>query len=237
MLDKSKIETDLVLVRENLLKKLKNLFRGREIEAHIFGSLARQQADPFSDIDIWFTFSDDDFTEIYNKRFEYYKGLGDIVHSCEAPQNAPENGVHTALIIYSPQNVMVVVDIYLCPQSTAYITGEGKKLYGIDLPVGTTDFNPQKVAVDKDYRLDFFINFIFNTIKKLVRHEQNPLKDLFQQYEHLHKNYGITVEELSNREQVVETLETVIKNIQKIANDKQKETLINIRDFARKVLV
>jgi predicted nucleotidyltransferase len=233
---KLEIETELVSARENLLKQLENLFEGKAVESHLSGSVARQQADALSDIDIWFTFSDDDYEEIYNKRFEYYKKLGDIIHSCEAPQNAPTNGVHTALLIKSPKHIIVVVDMYLCPLSTAYITEEGRRLYGVDLPIGTTGYNPKKVTVDKNYRLDFFIGFIFNTIKKLVRQDQSPLEGLLREYEYLHKNYNITVEELNNKEQSAKTLKEVIGNIQKVANNRQNETLITICDFAEKIL-
>lgn len=232
----SEIEMKLVFAREDLLKKLEILFNGKAVEAHMLGSVARQQADAYSDIDIWFTFRDDDFNEAYGKRFEYYASLGDIIHSCEAPQNAPINGVYTALLIRSQNGVILVVDIYLCPLSTSFITDEGKKLFGIDLPVGAIGFNQKKAVVDKNYRIDFFICFIFNTIKKLARHEQTPLEGLLREYEYLHNNYDILVGDLDNKEQNLNTLEKVMENIQKVANEKQKEALVVIRDFTRRVL-
>ncbi len=232
----SEVEMKLISTREDLLRKLETLFNGKAVEAHMLGSVARQQADAYSDIDIWFTFKDENFDETYKKRFEYYVNLGDIIHSCEAPQNAPINGVHTALLIRSQDGVILVVDIYLCPLSTSFITDEGRKLFGTKLPVRVMGFNQKKVTVDKNYRIDFFICFIFNTIKKLARHEQVPLEGLLREYEYLHKNYSISVGDLDNKEQDLNTLDRVIENIQKVANEKQKEALVVIRDFTRMVL-
>lgn len=232
---RSELETNLVLTRENLQNRLEILFKDKAVEAHIFGSVARQQADAFSDIDIWFTFKDEDFDEIYKKRFEYYANLGDVIHLCEASQNAPINGVHTALLIRSQNGVISVTDIYLCPLSTAYITDEGKKLFGVDLSVGTIGFNPKKVIVDKNYRIDFFIFFIFNTIKKIARHESDPFDGVLREYEYLYKNYQISVDLLDNREHNFSALKQIIRNIKKVANEKQQETLNVISYFIEKV--
>lgn len=154
---------------------------------------------------------------------------------CEAPQNAPINGVHTALLIRSQNGVISVTDIYLCPLSTAYITDEGKKLFGVDLSVGTIGFNPKKVIVDKNYRIDFFIFFIFNTIKKIARHESDPFDGVLREYEYLYKNYQISVDPLDNREHNFSALKQIIRNIKKVANEKQQETLNVISDFIEKV--
>lgn len=226
----------LVSVREEILEKLENLFIDSAIEAHLFGSVARGDADFYSDIDIWFTFKDEEYEEVYKNRFEYYARLGSIVHSCEAPQNAPINGVHTAMLIKTGE-VISVVDIYLCPLESAYKIKEGNKLFGVDLPVGEITFNPKKVEVDKNYRIDFFICFIFNTIKKIARIEIDPLEGVIREYENLYKNYDISVDPLKNTEQNFNTLENIIENTKKIANEKQKEALFIIHDFAQKVLI
>ncbi|MBP7845918.1 MAG: nucleotidyltransferase domain-containing protein [Candidatus Pacebacteria bacterium] len=225
----------LVSTREEILKKLGNLFIDSAIEAHVFGSVARGDADFYSDIDIWFTFKDEEYEEVYKNRFENYRRLGTLIHSCEAPQNAPINGVHTAMLIKTVE-VISVVDIYLCPLASAYKIKDGKKLFGIDLPVGETTFNSKKVAVDKNYRIDFFICFIFNTIKKLARNEKDPLEGVIREYENLYKNYNISISPLDNTEQNFNTLENIIENTKKIANEKQKEALFIIHNFAQKLL-
>ncbi|MGB8816265.1 MAG: nucleotidyltransferase domain-containing protein [Minisyncoccia bacterium] len=225
------LETQLVLARENIFKKLETIFIDKAIEAHVFGSIARQQTDAHSDIDIWFTFKDEDFDEVYKNRFKYYGLIGEIIHSCEPPQNAPINGVYNALLIQS-NKAITMVDIYLCPLSTSYISSEGKKLFGVDLPIiNTTGYNQKKVQVDTDYRIDFFIGFIFNTIKKIARCEQNPLEAVLREYKNLHTNYKINVELLDNEKQDINTLRKIIENTKKVANEKQKKVLTIINDF------
>ncbi len=232
---KSEKETNLVLIRERLLKKLEGLFENKAVEVHVFGSVARGDADAYSDIDIWFTFNDSDYKDVYKNRFEYYNQIGNIIHYCEAPQNAPIDGVHTALLVEENGDV-VVVDIYLCPLSTAYITDDGKKLFGLDLPKGTIGYNPNKIKVDENYRIDFFIGFIFNSIKKLARKNDNPLEAVLYEYQNKFIDSNITITPLVSKEQNFDTLESIIENVHEIANDKQKKTLVIIRDFARKIL-
>ncbi len=233
---KSEKETNLVLIRERLLKKLEGLFENKAVEVHVFGSVARGDADAYSDIDIWFTFNDSDYKDVYKNRFEYYNQIGNIIHYCEAPQNAPIDGVHTALLVEENGDV-VVVDIYLCPLSTAYITDDGKKLFGLDLPKGTIGYNPNKIKVDENYRIDFFIGFIFNSIKKLARKNDNPLEAVLYEYQNKFIDSNITITPLVSKEQNLDTLESIIENVHEIANDKQKKTLAIIRDFARRILL
>lgn len=233
---KSEKETNLVLIRERLLKKLEGLFENKAVEVHVFGSVARGDADAYSDIDIWFTFNDSDYEDVYKNRFEYYNQIGNIIHYCEAPQNAPIDGVHTALLVEENGDV-VVVDIYLCPLSTAYITDDGKKLFGLDLPKGTIGYNPNKIKVDENYRIDFFIGFIFNSIKKLARKNDNPLEAVLYEHQNKFIDSNITITPLVSKEQNLDTLESIIENVHEIANDKQKKTLAIIRDFARRILL
>jgi predicted nucleotidyltransferase len=227
-------ELDLISAREGILEKLNTLFDNKAIEVHLFGSIARGDSDVYSDIDIWYIFEDEDFGDVFRKRLDYYAGLGEIIHFCEPPQNAPEGGVHTALLVKTGE-VITVVDIYLCPLSTAFITEESKKLFGIELPVGIAGFNPQKVQVGKTYRIDFFIGFIFNTIKKIARKKEDPLADVLREYEALHTKYDVHVEPVKELNTSTETLELIIENVAKTATEKQQETLNTILIFARKI--
>jgi len=228
-------ESSLISSREIILANIQKEFQDIAIEGHIFGSLARGDSDAYSDIDIWFTFKDEDFDEIYNKRFVYYANFGDIIHACEAPQNAPIKGVHTALLIRSQSGVISVTDIYLCPLSTAYITDDGKKIFGLDLPAGAIGFNPKKVTVDTDYRIDFLICFIFSSIKKLARNQSEPLKALLEQYQYLSDRYGIVIEPLLSNRQDFTSLKDIVENIHKVANEKQQKTLQAISYFIEQV--
>lgn len=226
----------LISAREYIFNKLQTLFEDKAIEAHLFGSLAQNTADAFSDIDIWYIFKDEDFDEVYANRLEFYGRLGEVIHFCEPPQNAPTGGVHTALLVKTGETI-TVVDIYLCPLSNAFITEESKKLFGIELPLGTAGFNTNKVQVNETYRIDFFIGFVFNTIKKIARKIENPLADVLREYEALYKNYNISLEPVEVGDNYLENLEVIIENIKKVATEKQNQTLSIIHDFARKILM
>lgn len=228
-------ESDLVLARDKIVSKLENLFDDKAVEAHLFGSLAKGDADAYSDVDIWYIFKDEDYGDVYDNRLAYYARLGTIIHFCEPPQNAPNGGLHTALLVEIGDTI-TVVDVYLCRLSNAFITPESKKLFGIDLPLGTAGFNTQKVQVNETYRIDFFIGFVFNTIKKIARKKENPLADVFREYEALYKNYNIPIEPIEVGSNNLETLEVIIENVKKVATEKQKETLKTILTFTKKVL-
>ena len=230
------MEAVLISARESILKNAKKVFKSNAIEAHIFGSVARNDADAYSDLDIWFTFEDSNFSEIIENRFEYYNNIGTIIHACEAPQNAPIGGIHAALIVEMEPGYLTMVDIYLCPLSTSYITDEAKKLFGIDLPQGTIAFNPQKIQVAEDYRINFFICFVFNTIKKIIRKSEHPLEGVIREYNNLRNNYGFNVETLVNETHDISTLEEIIKNTQTVANNKQKVVLGKILEFSKDII-
>jgi predicted nucleotidyltransferase len=211
------MENNLILVRENILDKLQNTFKDKAIECHVFGSMVRGDTDAYSDIDVWFTFDDNDYDEIYKNRLQYYSQIGEIIHICEPPQNAPVGGVHSALFVKTNPDMISAVDVYLCPHSTSFVTKEAKKLFGIDPLLGEISYNPKKVTVDKDYRIDFFICFIFNTIKKLARNKPSPLDDVIREYKNLYNSYGIEVEPLADEKQSFDTLERIILNVQKVS--------------------
>ncbi len=223
---KLEIDEKLISARNTVLEKLKNLFKEKAIELHLSGSIARGDSDPYSDIDIWFTFNDDEFEKIKENRLEYYNQAGEIIHICEPPQNAPINGVHSALII-KENDTLIMVDVILCPQSTSFITKESRKIFGIDLPFGETSYNPQKIKIDEDYRINFFICFVFNAIKKIKRGKESPFKDVIREYNNLKENYNINVLPLNNID-----LKEIIKNVGEVANEKQKVTLNIISEFA-----
>lgn len=224
-------EEELIGCRDLILNKLQNLFKDKAIEVHLFGSLARDTYDAYSDIDIWFIFKDVDFEEIRNNRFEYFNKLGEIININEPPQNAPIGGLHSALIIKSDES-LIIADVYICPESTSFITTESKKIFGIDLPVGTAGLNPQKITVDENYRIDFFIGFIFNTIKKIKRGVDNPFEDVIREYNYLEERYGIKTEPILNND-----LFEIIEKTKKVGNPKQCYALKQIENFAKNIIV
>lgn len=231
----SKFETSLLVSRENFLMKIKDVFKNDAIEAHVFGSVARRDFDPYSDLDVWVTFEDEDIKEAILERFDRYSQIGDVIHVCEPPQNSPIDGVHSS-ILYKTSAGLLQVDLYLCPRSSSFQTEESKRIIGkIDLPVGSIGLNPKKVAVDKSYRIDFVLVFVFISIKNIVRKEKDALADLFREYGYLHEQYDITADPLINKEHTFKSLRYVISNLMKISNEKQKDTLTEIRGFLQEV--
>lgn len=228
------LEALLISERENILESIQKLFKEKAVGGHLFGSLARGNSDAYSDVDIWFTFADEKIEEALNNRFDYYAQIGEIVHFCEPPQNAPINGVHTH-VTYKTSAGYQVVDYYLCPLSTSHLFPESKILFGEELPVKTIGFNPQKVQVNESYRIDFFIIFIFSATKKLIRNQTDPLKTLFEEYDYLAERYGVPVEPLTTGEQNFNSLKKVIENVKKVANNKQQEVLNITSDFVKKI--
>ncbi len=221
--------------RNKIVEKIKKVFESFALEGHLSGSLAKGNADNFSDVDVWLTFSDKNFPEILENRFEYYSQIGEIVHICEPPQNAPIDGVQS-FVLYKTKIGLIPVDYYLCPQSTSITTTEGKNLFGdILLPIGEIKLNPQKKDVSDSYRIDFFISFIFNAIKKIIRKNKNALSTVFREYEYLSERYDIVIPPIANTENAFITLEKIIGNIKKIANEKQKKTLTEIQMFIMQI--
>lgn len=219
---------------KSTLAKIQEVFEGKAVEAHIFGSFARGDADLYSDLDIWFTFKDEDIKGIIAKRLDYYSQIAEIIHIHEAPQNAPIGGIQS-FVLYKIGDELLRVDYSLCPQSSSFQTKDSKKIFGAELPVSELFLNPQKVVVDANYRIDFAISFVFNSIKYLARKKQNPLQDLLREYDNLKDRYGIDIKPLLGREDSVETLRQIIQNLDEVSNKKQKMTLSEINKFTFRV--
>jgi len=222
-------------VRGKRLEKIKQVFESVAIEGHIHGSLTRGDADEFSDIDLWFTFKDEDFESVLKNRFEFYDQIGEVIHIVEPPQNAPIGGIQSN-VLYKTKVGLFVVDYSLCPESTSFVTQDSKKIFGdIDLPNGKLGLNSQKVNVDKNYRVDFFIGFIFGTIKKIVRGEIEPLNAVFREYDNLVNKYGFKLKDIETKDHSFDNLKKILSNIYEIVNEKQKNTLNEIESFSNLV--
>ncbi len=223
-------------IRKKRLEIIKHFFKNIALEGHLFGSLSNQNSDNFSDIDVWLTFKDEEIKDVLEKRLEYYKEIGQVIHVCEPPQNSPINGIQS-FVLYKTKVGLLPVDYYLCPQSTSFITKESKKLFGdIDLPVSEIKgFNPQKIPVSETYRMDFFICFIFNSIKKLARRNKDALDSLFREYEYLKDKYKIPVKNLETKNHSFEQLFKIIENVEEFATDNQMNALNEIKTFAENI--
>ncbi len=229
----TKREERLISARKDILDIIEKVFKDIAIEGHLFGSMARGDSDAFSDIDICITVKDEDIEEVLKNRFECYGKVGEIVHIVEPPQNSPIGGVQSA-VLYKTESGLLIVDYSICPLSTAIIVKDNKKIFGeIDLPIGEMGFNPQKVIVPDTYRIDFFIGFIFNGIKKIIRGDTAGFDHTLKEYGYLGSRYGLKVKPLETGEQSFDTLEEIIDNIFDLSTEKQKSALLEIRGFMR----
>ena len=220
---------------EDINNKLNNVietFKNIAVEAHVLGSVARGESDPYSDLDVWLTFKDKDFAHFLENRMKLFNQVGQVIRIIEPHQNAPINGLFSS-ILYKTANRLLVVDYYLCPQSKAFTTKESKKIFGVyeSLPVKELGLNPQKVTVTDEYRIDFCIGFIFGAIKRLIRKNEQPLDAIFREYNYLREKYNIFVKEIENPEHTFSQLLKIAENIKELSSEKQKEVINEIINF------
>lgn len=162
------ITSSFILERENKLNNIKDIFKNIALEGHVLGSVARGDSDPYSDLDVWLTFKDEDFSSVMENRIDLFNKIGQVISVIEPHQNAPINGIFSA-VLFRTSNQLLNVDFYFCPQSTAFTTDESKQIFGDEslLPIGKLGLNPQSKTVTKEYRIDFCTSFLMTSIKKI----------------------------------------------------------------------
>lgn len=230
----SDFHTSLIHERENKLKKIKEVFEDVALEGHILGSVARGDSDPYSDLDVWITFKDEDFASAMENRMNLFSKIGEVVRVVEPHQNAPIGGIFSA-VLFKTLNQLLTVDFYLCPQSTAFTTDESRKLFddNSSLPIGKLGLNPQSKTVTEEYRIDFCTGFLMTSIKKLARKNDQPLDALLKEYGYLRDRYSIPVKEISNPEHTSAQLLQISENLKEVANNIQKKVITEIENFAK----
>lgn len=227
--------SELTTNRINVLDRIQKVFTPISVEAHLLGSVARGDADALSDIDVWCTFEDGQFDDFLKRRFELFAKVGIVLHICEPHQNAPLGGLFST-VLYQTPNGLLVVDYYFCPRSTAFVTTESKHLFGdSELPTGVLALNTKTATVTRDYRIDFFICFLFGAIKKLVRKNERPLEQLFREYDALIEKYEFPLAQLENRKHSFETFFNICEHLKQVANENQKDVIAVIKDFGVEV--
>jgi len=228
----SQLNLLLIEDRNNKLDTIVETFKNIAVEAHILGSVARGESDPYSDLDAWLTFKDEDFAYFLEKRTELFNQVGQVLRVIEPHQNAPIGGLFST-VLYKTSDRLLAVDYYLCPQSTSFITKESKKIFGNykSLPIGELGLNSQKVIVIDEYRIDFCIGFIFGAIKQLARKNEQSLNAIFREYNFLREKYNIFVKEIENPEHTFSQLLKIAENIKEFSNKKQKEAIDKIINF------
>lgn len=232
----SPFDSSLISDRENKLDKIKEVFENIALECHVLGSVARRDSDPYSDLDVWITFKDEDFASAMESRMDLFNKIGQVIRVVEPHQNAPLDGIFSA-VLFKTSKRLLTVDFYLCPQSTAFTTDESKKIFGDDssLPIGKLGLNPQSKTVTEEYRIDFCTGFLMTSIKRLVRKNDQSLDALLKEYGYLRDRYGIPVKEILNPEHTFAQLLQVSENLKEVASDAQKKVITEIENFAKLV--
>lgn len=143
--------------------------------AHLLGSLGRQTADAFSDIDAWLTFPDDRIDRVVQRRKALYDSVGDLLLTHEAAGNRPVGGIYTLALYQSPFGPLQV-DWYLAPQQTSRVAPEAAVLFE-DVPVPRGEWQLDHEATTEGNCRDsvnWLITMLFIAIKTLVRGDDVP---------------------------------------------------------------
>ncbi|HAO64358.1 TPA: hypothetical protein DCQ44_00045, partial [Candidatus Taylorbacteria bacterium] len=201
----------LIETRDKLLLSIKNFFEETAIEGHIFGSLARNDGDTLSDIDIWFTFKDGEVGDVIEKRFEIYNRFGKVVICHEAQQNFPLGGKYS-LVIYDTPAGLIQVDYFLCPQSSSRIIPNSKILFEkTPIEKGAMIYDPKRIKKDPGDKLNFVICMCFVGIKKVIRKDPDFLNFLISEYNDMRARMFPELSVVENDDSF-NTIKNILKN-------------------------
>jgi hypothetical protein len=137
---------------------------------HLLGSLSRQTADAFSDIDAWLTFPDDLIDAAVRSRHTLYRNVGDLLLTHEAASNRPVGGVYT-LALYQTSAGPIQVDWYLAPQRTSRVAHQATSIFErVAVPRGEWRLDSEaRQQQDRARRINWLIGMLFIAIKTLLR--------------------------------------------------------------------
>jgi predicted nucleotidyltransferase len=161
--------------REVLLKRAIRFLKRDEriVVAWLFGSLAGNDGDEFSDIDLWVVVADEHMEVVRAERREYVAGIGKPLLIEEAPQNAPTGGAYL-LVLYGGESGPHQVDWYWQPQSGAQVPADIQLLFDrVALPAADP---PESLTVEERVelatnRVAFFWAMCNITAKKIARRQ------------------------------------------------------------------
>lgn len=183
-----------IAARDQLLESLTAASRRHGASAaHLIGSLGRQSADTFSDIDAWLTFADDRIEAAIQQRHDLYRMVGDVLLVHEAPSNRPMGGIYTLALYQSPAGP-IQVDWYLAPQLTSHVTPQGRSLFE-EVPVPRGEWQLDQHAAEDATLSDtitWLIAMLFTASKTLMRGEDPSfLSFLGDEYRDVQERHGV----------------------------------------------
>jgi len=203
----------------------------------VFGSLAKDTSDEFSDIDFWVSFDENTLLEIIENRFKIFKEIGAILIFHEAQQNFPLGGVYS-LLLFMTEAGPVHVDIYLSPISSARLWGKSKILFnktGAKIQSGEMVYETKREKRDAQDRVKFVTCMAFNGIKKIARKKDGKfLEFLVEIYNDLLEKSFPEMDVIKN-ENSFDTVEKVLQNLSKIASKENKVAIEYIQSYFNNV--
>jgi hypothetical protein len=201
---------------------------------HLLGSLGRQTADAFSDIDAWLTFPDEAIEAAVRSRHGLYHDVGDLLLTHETAANRPLGGVYTLALYQTPAGP-VQVDWYLAPQRTSRVARDTRRIFErVPVPRGEwlLDFNAEHQQSLAE-RIDWLIGMHFIAIKVLVRGRDAPfLRFLGEAYRAVQERY--TLGEMAvTKPTSLAAVGHMLRQLAPCADDAQRRAILIVEAFAR----
>jgi predicted nucleotidyltransferase len=223
--------------RDALLARAVDVFEGEGASAiHLFGSLARGDHDPLSDIDLWLTVPDAGIGAMIERRFEIFSDVAEAVIHHEAPRNRPLGGAYT-LVIHRVRGALVQVDYYLAPETTSVVLPEARRLAGQHpLPRGQWILDATASASESvPERIDFLTCMSFIGVKKALRGDRAFLSFLAREYERFRLS-RVEAGERLERTGELDDPSPILQALRHMANERQTAAIDAVLvDISRQV--
>lgn len=206
--------------------------------AHLLGSLGRQTADAFSDIDGWLTFPDQAIATAVRTRLTLYQRVGDLLLTHEAPSNRPLGGVYT-LALYQTAAGPVQVDWYLAPQRTSRVAPEAAVCFEyVSVPRGEWQLDGDAFGEERlSDRVTWLIAMLFIASKKLMRDEDASfLRFVGEAYRDVLERQGLGQGEATDP-MSLGTVVAMLQGLAPLCDPEQLRALLAVETYARGLVI
>jgi predicted nucleotidyltransferase len=221
----------LIRGRDALLQRCLAVLAARDIIAvHLLGSLARDEGDALSDIDLWITVEDHHCAEFVADRTSLFGMIAPVLIRHETARNRPQGGSYS-LVIHDTPDGLFQIDYYIAPRSSSVVLPEGCLLAGDDsLPRGKWRLDSEAaVTIAAEERVDFLICMAFIGVKKALRGDDAFMSFLREQYDRVAAAFFAQLPPLDETDSL-STAGMILSNLKAIATERQRAAIIAIRD-------
>lgn len=218
-----------IAARDHLLEQVRAVFaRHDAIAIHQLGSLARDEGDALSDLDLWITFADETLPGIVTRREQIYAEVAEVLISYEALQNRPLGGSYR-LVVYKAAGTLMQVDYYLAPRSSSIVLPEARLVYGNDaFPRGQWLIDQSvSTPVSTSERIDFLICMSFIGVKKVLRRDEAFIRFLLSQYDQFVETYRLDLRPIKCGLHL-DTFERLLGELVQVADERQRRAIDEI---------